>query len=104
MAIKYFHVDQQYKTIGVLDGCRYDCVNKIRCMLEGTNIKVDEKKYLMNDTIRAVVVACDEDKNSYSRENGKICCKKKLMKKYYKQFDTAMDRFKNDMEKVMKKF
>jgi hypothetical protein len=70
-------------------------------MLNGTNINVDEKKYLMNDTIRAVVVACDEDKATYNKEDGQIYCKQKLMKKYYKQFDAAMDRFKNDMDKIM---
>lgn len=102
MAIKYFHIDNQYKTVGVLTDCKYDCVNKIRNMLAGTSIQFDESKYLLNNSYRAVVVACEEDKENYDHDMGKAWCKKKLLKKYYKSFDIVMDRFKKDLEKAYK--
>lgn len=98
MDIRYVHLDDQRKVVAVMHGCAKDFIKKIHRILDRTNISFDESKYLINDTFRGVAVCLDEDE--YSREEGEKIAKAKLLDKYHKMYDAAMDRFKNELQKV----
>lgn len=100
MAIKYYHVPEQKKTIAVLTGTSMDANNKIRKMMKlddenNPALFVNISKYCMPDKFRAVVV-CSED-DEYSKEAGEKFAKEKLLEKYYSKFDEAIEKFIYDM-------
>lgn len=100
MAIKYIHIEPQKKTIALLEGCKYDAVNKIKKIVDRTSgICIDYSKYMMHDNYRAVVVCCEDDE--YSRQVGEERAKAKLMDHYYKQLDKTMQKFADDINNVM---
>ena len=98
MAVKYYKIPEKEMTIAVLDGCKYDAVNKIVKMLSETELNVYVDKYLMPDTFRAVVRRHGDD--AYDEKVGECEAKKKLMEKYYKHFDAKMALFKSDLDRL----
>lgn len=95
MAIKYYSNPKTKQTIAVLNGCQFDALNKIDKFMNGFDWCWCTKKYLMNDTYRAVVRCSAEDE--FSEEKGREYAKAKLMKKYYKDFDRRIDMFRSDL-------
>ena len=64
MAIKYFVDEKNKKTVAVLEGCRWDAVNRIQKMLRRGNMYdalLSYSPYLMPDTLRAVVTCSELD-------------------------------------------
>ncbi len=97
--IKYFHVPEQKKTIAVLEGCKWDCVNKIEKVLDSTSLRINYRKYMMPDTFRAVVVCHPEDE--YSPEEGERRAKRKLLDRYYEVLDKKQELFAEALNTAM---
>ena len=93
--IKYYYKPSTRQTFAVLNGCRFDAVNKIGKLMGNLEWCMCSNKYMMNDTYRVSVKCSDED--VFSEEEGRKQAKAKLMKKYYKDFDRCVDRFKTDL-------
>ena len=93
--IKYYYKPSTRQTYAVLNGCRFDAVNKISKMMGNLEWCMCSNKYMMNDTYRVSVKCSDED--VFSEEEGRKQAKAKLMKKYYKDFDRCVDRFKTGL-------
>lgn len=100
MAIKYIHIEPQKKTVAVLEGCKYDAVNQIKKIINETlGLRIDESKYMMNNTYRSVVVCCEDD--VYDPQVGEAMAKKKLMNKYYENLHATVNLFVNDINEAM---
>jgi hypothetical protein len=93
--IKYYYQPSTQKTFAELRGCRFDAINKIEKLMNGFDWCVCSDKYLMNDTYRVSVKRCADD--AHDPEKAKAYAKEKLMKRYYRDFDRILDRFKCDM-------
>ena len=97
MAIKYYSAPGN-KTIAVLDGTRYDAINKIVKLTGESDVCLFCDKYMMPDTFR-VETRCHEG-DVFNEEIGRKIAKAKLMKKYYKCFDRKMAMFKVSMDRL----
>lgn len=97
MAIKYFVDKKNKKTVAVLEGCRWDSINRINKMLRrGVNDELYvgwDSPYLMPNTFRAVVVCSEQDE--YDVEEGKRQAKNKLMRNYNKSMDKRIAQYRN---------
>lgn len=93
MAIKYYSIPEKRQVIGVLSGCKWDCVNKIDKMMKNSEfmLAVVNDKYIMPDTFK-VVVTCDP-RDEYNVEEGKRIAKKKVLRNYHKSMDKRMAKF-----------
>ena len=97
MAIKYYSAPGQ-KTIAVLDGTKYDAINKIAKLTGESDLCLFGGKYMMPDTFR-VETRCHEG-DVFDEEIGKKIAKAKLMKKYYRCYDRKMAKFKASMDRL----
>ena len=95
MAIKYYYQPSTEKTFAELRGCRFDAINKIEKMMGNFDWCLCSNKYLMDDTYRASVKRSTEDE--HNEVEAQKYAKEKLMRKYYRDFDRIMDRFKCDV-------
>ena len=91
--VKYYYKPSTKQTYAVLNGCAFDAVNKIYKMIGNMTEVCPNTDYLMQDTYR-VSVKCSED-DEFDAEKGKAYAKAKLMKKYYKDFDSKIDLFRS---------
>lgn len=89
MAIKYYTNPNKRQTIAVLDNTRFDFINKVEKLMAGTHMCVCSDKYLMPNTYKASVY-CSED-DVYDEQVGRELAKKKVLDKYYRDFDKRMD-------------
>lgn len=103
MAIKYYKIPEKKITIGVLNGCQYDVLNKIAKLTADLNIDVItyDEKYLMPDTFHAIVRCHDDD--VFDAKEGECRAKEKLMNKYYRSFDKRMAMFKKQLDRLNEK-
>lgn len=99
--IKYYVVPEDEKIIAVLQGCEWDALNKINKMLGNFDYYMGSRKYMMKHQYRAVVKCYADD--AFDAEHGKKIAKKKLMDKYYKDFDAKIKMFNEDLEKMSKR-
>lgn len=95
MAIKYYSNPEKGMVIGVLNGTSMDAANKISKMMRDTAFCAWHEKYRMPDTFKAYAKVYGGDK--FDEEVGKEIVKKKLMKRYYKSFDSRIDAFRADV-------
>lgn len=95
MAIKYFDIPEKGMTVGVLSNTSEDALRKIAKITSDTTLCAWNSKYLMPDHFRAVTRVHGDDK--YDKAIGRQIVKEKLMKKYYKSFDSKMDLFRTDL-------
>ena len=91
--IKYYYKPSTKQTFAVLRGCQLDAVNKISKMTGNIREVCLTTDYLMKDTYRVSVKCSDSDE--FDVEKGKAYAKAKLMKKYYKDFDSKIDLFRS---------
>lgn len=96
--IKYYYKPSTRQTFAVLNGCQFDAVNKISKFMNGFNWCMCTDKYMMNDTYR-VSVKCSAD-DEFDEAKGRAYAKAKLMKRYYRDFDRCVDRFKSDLIEI----
>lgn len=91
--IKYFVNEKKRQVIGLLEGTRWDAVNKISKMMQDTDFcVVPSKKYQMPDEYRAVVQCADEDE--FNPEVGKNIAKKRILDRYYTALDKRIAKFR----------
>lgn len=95
MAIKYYYKPSTQQTYAELRDCQFDAINKISKFMHGFDWCMCTDRYMMNSIYRVSVKRsnCDEHNEIKAREYAK----KKLMDKYYKDFDRCVDRFKTDL-------
>ena len=92
MAIKYFVNEEKKQVIGLLEGTRWDAMNKIGKMVRDTDFcVVPNEKYMMPSEFR-VVVTCDE-RDEFDVEVGKKISKQRLLKNYYTSLDKRVSKF-----------
>ena len=97
--IKYVVIPESKKTIGFLEGTKYDAQYKIAKILKDTGFCfVGSDKYLMPNKFTASTVCSDED--VYSEEEGKQVVKRKLMEHYHKSLNKRMEMFKKELSIV----
>ena len=101
--IKYVVIPEQKKVIALLQNTDFDAICKIRKNLCQSNIVVwDESKYKMKHFYRAVAKCHGED--VFDEERGKEIAKKKLLDKYYSDFDAKIDSVGNEIKNVLTNF
>lgn len=93
--IKYYYKPSTKQTFAVLNGCQFDAINKISKFMHGFDWYMSSEKYMMRDTYRVSVKCSDDD--VFDEEKGRKYAKAKLMKRYYKDFDACVDRFRSDL-------
>lgn len=96
--IKYYYKPSTKQTFAVLQDCRFDAVNKIGKLMGNLEWGMCSDKYTMKDTYRVSVKCSDDD--VFSEEEGRKQAKAKLMKRYYKDFDACVNRFRTDLIKL----
>lgn len=101
MAMNYYFDRENGRTIGVLNGCKYDALNKIEHFTNGTSFCAFDKKYLMQNTFRAVAKVSEGD--VFDEEVGKNIVKDKVMDKYYDSLDRRMLMFFDDVYELYHK-
>lgn len=96
MAVKYYVDEKNRKTVAVLEGCRWDAINRIRKLMFSSSgycrYMMGEEDCFMPDTFRAVVTCNELDE--YNIEEGKRQAKKKLMRNYHRSLDKRIIRYK----------
>jgi len=100
--IKYYVNEGKRQVIGVLDGTKYDVVNKIDKILDGTSFCYINDKCLMPDSFRTVVT-CDPA-DEFDVKTGKDKVKERIMNRYYKSFDKRLDIFIDDVNSLWGQF
>ena len=95
MSIKYYTNPSKNQTIAVLDNTRFDFVNKAEKLMSGTNLCVCHSKYLMPNTYKASVYCSADD--VYDEKVGREMAKKKVLDKYYRDFDRRMDMLRSEV-------
>ena len=93
--IKYYYKPSTRQTYAVLNYCRFDAVNKIAKLMGNLDWCMCSDRYTMKDTYRVSVKCSDDD--VFSEEEGRKQAKAKLMKRYYKDFDACINRFRSDL-------
>jgi len=96
--IKYYYKPSTKQTFAVLNGCKFDSINKISKFMSGFNWCMCTDKYMMNDTYRVSVRLAKGDE--HNEEVARKYAKEKLMKKYYKDFDRKIDMFRSDLIEI----
>lgn len=95
MAIKYYSIPSQGKTVAILRNTEMDAINKIGKIMNGFDWCFYTKKYLMPQQFRAVVKVYGDD--VFDVEEGRRRAKEKLMKTYRKAFNKRFDMFRADL-------
>lgn len=95
MAIKYYYQPSTQKTFAELRDCELDAINKIGKFMHGFDWCMYTKRYMMNNIYRVSVKLAHGDKHDEAK--AREYAKKKLMAKYYRDFDRCIDRFKADL-------
>ena len=101
MAIKYYYKPSTKQTFAELRGCEFDAINKIAKMFGNTCWRITSERYAMKNTYRVSVKHADGDKHDESV--ARRYAKEKLMKKYNRDLDRAMDNFRADLIEINSK-
>lgn len=99
--IKYYINKDKRQVIGVLDGTRYDAVNKIVKLLNGTTFDSYNERYLMPSSFKAIVT-CDPA-DEFDPNVGKEIAKDRIMDRYYNSLDKRIDIFVADVHAIYNK-
>ena len=92
MAIKYFVNEEKRQVVGLLDGTRWDAINKINKMMLDTDFCLCMcGKYEMPNEFRAVVT-CDPS-DEFNAEVGKQIAKQRILDRYYASLDKRVSKF-----------
>lgn len=94
--IKYIDKPEENITVAVLEGTKYDAINKINKYMRNTNFCVSDKKYEMPSYFR-VFLRCNPA-DVYSVEEGHRRAKKIILDNYYASMDKRINAFKNDVK------
>ena len=90
--IKYFINEEKRQVVGLLEGTRWDAVDKISKMINDTDFcVVPNEKYMMPKEFR-VVVQCDPS-DEFIPEVGMAYAKERIMKRYYASLDKRVNKF-----------
>lgn len=100
--IKYFVNEEKKQVIGTLENTKYDVVNKINKMLDGSPFCYCNDKCLMPDSFKSVVT-CDPA-DEFDIEIGKQIAKKRIMDRYYNSFDKRVEFFIKDADNMSSEF
>ena len=100
--IKYYVNEEKKQVIGTLAKTKYDAVNKINKMLDGSPFYYCNDECLMPDLFKAVV-NCDP-RDEFNVNKGKIKAKERIMNRYYNSFDKRIGIFLADMNDLYGKF
>ena len=95
MAIKYYTNPAKRQTIAVLSDTRFDFLNKVEKLTSGLNLCVCGKKYLMPYQYKASVYCAADD--VFDEQVGRDMAKKKVLDKYYRDFDKRMDMLRDEL-------
>ena len=92
MAIKYFVNEEKRQVIGLLENTKWDAVNKISKMVNGTEFcVVPSEKYMLPSEFSSVV-QCDS-RDEFDVEKGKKIAKKRILDRYYAALDKRVNMF-----------
>ena len=100
MAIKYYVDEKNRKTVAVLEGCKYDAMNRIQ-KLTNNDASTDYfavRDLTMPNSFKAVVTCNEMDE--YDVEEGKRQAKKKLMQNYHRSMDKRIEKCRQHLMKV----
>lgn len=101
--INFIEIPEKRRVVAELRNCRYDALNKIAKMIDGTGLTVgDTKKYIMPDRFSTYVTCHPEDE--YSFEEGKKIARRKLLDHYYASLDKRLKKFENSLTECFKTF
>ena len=90
--IKYFVNEEKRQVIGLLEGTRWDAINKINKMILDTDFCLCMcGKYEMPDEFKAIVT-CDPA-DEFDVEVGKQIAKKRILDRYYPALDKRVNKF-----------
>lgn len=90
--IRYFVNEEKKQVIGLLEGTRWDAINKINKMMRDTDFCFcPGEKFMMPDKFRTVVQCDPRDK--FDPEVGKRWAKERILQRYYKALDKRIDKF-----------
>lgn len=93
--IKYYCMPEQGKIVGVMSGCKYDVVNKIRKICTDTDFFFYcDERFEMPNTFKAEAIVNTAEGDVYDEEVGKEIVRQKIMKRYYASHDKRLDLFK----------
>ena len=98
MAIKYYYKPSTQQTFAELRDCQFDAINKISKFMHGFDWCMCSDKYMMHSIYRVAVKLAHDDEHNEAK--AREYAKEKLMKKYYRDFDRCIDRFKADLIKL----
>ena len=106
MAIKYVVNESKRSVTAILEGTKFDCVNRINNKLHNTKWEIDKwdapKEYLMPEKFVATV-RCD-DRDTFDVEFGKNRAKKVVLDNYYKSMDKHLAKFVDSLIEVNSRF
>ena len=100
--IKYYINEDKRQVIGVLENTKYDALNKIDKILDGTPFSYWNNKCKMPESFKAVVT-CDPS-DEFDVDTGKKLAKERIMDRYYNSFDKRIDIFVTDVNDLWGKF
>lgn len=106
MAIKYVVNEEKRSVTAILEGTKFDCVNRINNKLHNTGWEIEKwsvpEKYIMPNKFVATV-HCDE-RDEFDVEFGKSRAKKIVLDNYYKSMDKHEDHFREFLIEVNGRF
>ena len=98
MAVKYHVIPEKRMVVATLNNTSMDAINKIAKMTDEFGCYAYQEKFSMPHNFRAVAVCHPMD--TFDVEKGKQIAKKKLMDKYYKNFDSKIAMFRKTVERL----
>ena len=106
MAIKYVVNEEKRTVTAILDGTKFDCVNRINNKLHNTGWEIDkydvQDKYLMPDKFVATV-RCDE-RDEFNVDFGKSRARKIVLDNYYKSMNKHQEKFIESLIEINSRF
>lgn len=106
MAIKYVVNEEKRSVTAILEGTKFDAVNRINNRLRETDWEIDPygalSKFLMPNKFVATV-KCDE-RDVFNEQFGRDRAKKVVMDNYYKSMNKRIRHFEVSLRDTVQKF
>lgn len=106
MAIKYVVNEKKKCVTAILEGTKYDAVNRINNRLHNTGWVVDvndcNEKFMMPDKFVATIF-CDE-RDEFDAEFGEQRAKKVVLDNYYKSMNKRIKHFEASIRVLVQRF